>query len=312
MLVLTQLRIKVFGRTWPLGCPPGFYRLGSSGDWPTSVLLRAVLPSTSRLRRHGLLVEAGAVLPRVHLLVVRPLDEAIVQGGQRRPEAGPEPVDPVVARETPGHDGTPEAAGRVQRAPGKENACAGVVSNESPGRRQHHVVRRPGLRLPTKDLPVSSAMNNASPMPIGARKVSLDFSTASIRITKTSCAVRNISMKRPWATDVADDRMVVTFTIGPGNMASTSPAATMEASSWAGIRNAVRSHDSWPLRLNPNETCQSYHSRQPGPGSLPHHISFLPLLPPPPTGPGSVKSDKTGRCCDRVLTAGLNNPPEIR
>lgn len=91
-------------------------------------------------------------------------------------------------------------------------------------------------------------------MPIGARKVSLDFSTASIRTTKTRIEVRNISMKRPWAIDVPAARVVLTLPTSPENMARTRPPATMDASSCDGMRKVVRSHESWPERLRPSAT----------------------------------------------------------
>jgi hypothetical protein len=70
--------------------------------------------------------------------------------------------------------------------------------------------------------------NKASPMPIGAIKVALCFSAASKRIANMSLvksayipwyqvvtdnAVRNISMKRPWATVVPPPKVVRTLSV---------------------------------------------------------------------------------------------------
>ena len=54
----------------------------------------------------------------------------------------------------------------------------------------------------------------------GAMKVALDFSAANISTVKTSSAVKNISMKTPWAMDVPLVRVVVNAGF-PGNMHRT-------------------------------------------------------------------------------------------
>jgi hypothetical protein len=48
-------------------------------------------------------------------------------------------------------------------------------------------------------------------MPIGARKVALCFSAASMKMVMMSIEVRNISMKTPWAMDTSSPRVVETF-----------------------------------------------------------------------------------------------------
>lgn len=75
-------------------------------------------------------------------------------------------------------------------------------------------------------IPVSSAINRARPIPIGAMKVPLCFSAASIKIVKTNSAVRNISMKRPRVIDVPPAKAVPDVT-GPGNRAETRAAAVI-------------------------------------------------------------------------------------
>lgn len=98
-------------------------------------------------------------------------------------------------------------------------------------------------------------MKRASPIPIGARKVSFDFSAASMRMTKTSSAVMNISIKSPFAVDVSADNNVLTEEISLLNIAAARPPAHMDASNCAGMRKAVRAHGSCPARLRPKDTC---------------------------------------------------------
>jgi hypothetical protein len=71
-------------------------------------------------------------------------------------------------------------------------------------------------------------MKRARPMPTGARNVALCFSAASMKMTKTSSAVRNISIKTPWVIVVWPVRVVFTFK-GPGKSAETMPAAQIPA-----------------------------------------------------------------------------------
>lgn len=58
----------------------------------------------------------------------------------------------------------------------------------------------------------------------GAMKVALLFSAANINTVKTSSAVKNISMKTPWAMDVPLVKVVVNAGF-PGNMHRTRAAA---------------------------------------------------------------------------------------
>lgn len=58
----------------------------------------------------------------------------------------------------------------------------------------------------------------------GAMNVALLFSAANINTVKTSSAVKNISMKTPWAMDVPLVRVVVNAGV-PGNMHRTRAAA---------------------------------------------------------------------------------------
>ena len=84
--------------------------------------------------------------------------------------------------------------------------------------------------------------------------MSLDFSAASMRMMKISSAVRNISIKTPWAIEVPGDKVVLTIAISPGNMQETSAAATIAPRIWAGKRNNPRIHGSLPAVHKPSVT----------------------------------------------------------
>jgi hypothetical protein len=90
-------------------------------------------------------------------------------------------------------------------------------------------------------------------MPTGARKVPLCFSAASIKIVKTSCAVKNISMKTPWALLVLPLSVVVTAN-GPGKRVSTTPAAAMAPSIWETKTSPPRAKGTAPMRQRPKVT----------------------------------------------------------
>lgn len=85
-------------------------------------------------------------------------------------------------------------------------------------------------------LPVSSAIKSERPIPMGAIKVPLCFSAASMKMVKTSSAERNISMKRPCTTEVPPPRFVRTVR-GPGNSAEHIAAAVIPPSICAMTRN---------------------------------------------------------------------------
>ena len=90
-------------------------------------------------------------------------------------------------------------------------------------------------------------------MPTGAMNVALCFSAASIKMVKTSSAVKNISMKSPCVTVVPPPKAVRTFK-GPGNNADTTAAAEIEPSNWDIIRSPPRTHGTAPTRHMPNVT----------------------------------------------------------
>lgn len=115
-------------------------------------------------------------------------------------------------------------------------------------------ILRAGLREPpVKRTPVSSAMRRESPMHIGAMNVALCFSAASMKMVKTNPAVKDISMKRPWTTDVPAPRFVVTVR-GPGNRHETTAAAEMAPHSWAKNKSSPLKYVTAPTRHIPSVT----------------------------------------------------------
>jgi hypothetical protein len=81
---------------------------------------------------------------------------------------------------------------------------------------------------------------------MGARKVDLCFSAASMKIQKMSWAVRNISMNTPRVIEVPAPRLVRTER-GPGKVAETIPAAAMAPHSCAAMRRAALSQGTAPI-----------------------------------------------------------------
>ena len=98
-------------------------------------------------------------------------------------------------------------------------------------------------------------MNNDKPMPTGAINVALCFSAASMKMVKTSSAVRNISMKRPRVTEVPILSAVRTSS-GPGNSTLTTAAAEMAPSICDTVRSTPRIYGSAP-----HDTHSQRHSR---------------------------------------------------
>lgn len=186
-------------------------------------------------------VPTRRVLPRIDLLIVEELDEVVESRSHRSAKERTDPVDPMIMTELRRRHSRAEAACRIERATGVEDAYSQSVSSDT---------YKVG-----EDVPPIIATNSASPMPIGAMNVSLLFSAASISTTKTSSAVMNISMKTPCATLVIGDRDVFVALISPGTMAFAIAAAHMAARSCAGKRQRPRMGGSAPARTRPNVTC---------------------------------------------------------
>ncbi len=102
-------------------------------------------------------------------------------------------------------------------------------------------------------VPVSSAMKSARPMPMGAMYVALCFSAANMKMVKTNCAVRNISMKTPCTTFVPPPSDV-RITRGPGNRTLTMPALDMAPAIWEMTMRSPRNQDIAPMRHIPRVT----------------------------------------------------------
>ena len=81
----------------------------------------------------------------------------------------------------------------------------------------------------------------------------LCFSAASIKMVKTNWKVRNISINRPWATEVPGDRAVRTLR-GPGKRALITAALVMAPSICEMVRRPPRTHVRAPIKHIPNET----------------------------------------------------------
>lgn len=108
--------------------------------------------------------------------------------------------------------------------------------------------------IPKKiNAPLSSATKKAIPMPTGAMCVDRCFSAASMMITNTSSAVRNISMKRPCAALVPGLSDVPTFS-GPGKRPDTAPAAASPPRSCAAATSTARRSGMPPTRYSARET----------------------------------------------------------
>jgi hypothetical protein len=95
------------------------------------------------------------------------------------------------------------------------------------------------------------AANKASPMPMGAMKVSCDFSAASMSTTNTRRDVKNISMNNPCEMDVPPPKTEFARAMLTGNMAETRPPAQREAISCTGKKMTPRSQGSCPDRQSP-------------------------------------------------------------
>ena len=90
-------------------------------------------------------------------------------------------------------------------------------------------------------------------MPTGARKVPLCFSAASIKMGKTSMAVKNISMNNPRAIEVPPPRVVDTF-IALGKRHETTPAAAMAPRICAINTRKPRNHLTAPIKQSARVT----------------------------------------------------------
>jgi hypothetical protein len=96
-------------------------------------------------------------------------------------------------------------------------------------------------------------MNRASPIPIGARKVALCFSAASMKMQKMSSAVSSVSMNRPRVMEVPLLRLVRTV-MGPGKSPDTTAAAVMAPRTCAMMRTTALNHPIAPIKARATVT----------------------------------------------------------
>ena len=176
---------------------------------------------------------AIVVCTGVGSLVLEHFHQAVKDDCEDGAEKGTQPVDPVVSRPYAGNNGRSERTSWVQGASREVNTYLFQPWGIS---------GRVGRRIPA-----SSAMNNASPMPIGAMKVALCFSAANMKMVRRSMKVKNISMNRPRVIDVSRLRVVFTDS-GPGNSPDTTAAAAMAPSSCATISSKTFIQPSAPTR----------------------------------------------------------------
>jgi hypothetical protein len=100
---------------------------------------------------------------------------------------------------------------------------------------------------------------------MGAKKVLLCFSAASMMIQNTNWAVRPASMKTPWAKLVFPLKLVVTAK-GPGKRAATTPADAMAPIICAMKTKQPLASGTAPMRQSPKVTCFEI------------NVGFLPLF----------------------------------
>jgi hypothetical protein len=105
-------------------------------------------------------------------------------------------------------------------------------------------------------------MKSASPIPTGAMNVPACFSAASMKMVKTNCAVRIISMKNPCAIVVVALNVVLTFN-PPENRTLTRAAATIPPRTWTITRSAARKMVIEPISHIPKVTCSSCNHQPP-------------------------------------------------
>lgn len=112
------------------------------------------------------------------------------------------------------------------------------------------------MSVGVSDLPQSSARKKERPIPTGARNVALCFTTASMIITNTSWAVKNISMNKPWDMDVPPPKVVSTLRLF-GNRQDATPAAAMPPRICAMTTRTLRTAGNPPTRKSARVTCHT-------------------------------------------------------
>ncbi len=98
-------------------------------------------------------------------------------------------------------------------------------------------------------------MKRERPIPMGEMNVAACFSPARRKMVITSWKVRNISIRKPWATEVCELREVWTASL-PGKMAFTIAEAAIEPRIWDMARRLPRTQGRAETRHMPNVTCK--------------------------------------------------------
>lgn len=155
------------------------------------------------------------ILAWIDFLPAHKAKKVIESGGKKGPQQRTDPIDPVVPGERAIDHIRAKRASRIKRSSGivvtwKQWSAENVFND----------AKKEG------DIPINSATKKARPIPTGARYVDLCLTTASMMITITSWAVRNISMKSPCEMDAPPPSLVAQLS-EPGKRALTTPAAAM-------------------------------------------------------------------------------------
>lgn len=80
-------------------------------------------PNATLYWRSRNLAWMGGILSRICLLIVEELHQRIKPRCEQRPQGRTQPINPVVSRELPRRNSTPQTPRRVQRASGISRAC---------------------------------------------------------------------------------------------------------------------------------------------------------------------------------------------
>jgi hypothetical protein len=135
----------------------------------------------------GASLNVVSVLAGVAGLITHLVQKVVEARCETGSEQGTEEVDPKVVREAMVDDGWAERAGKVEGATSEVDTLITILASFK---------NRRGIGG-QGDIPQSSVKKKVKPMPTGAKKVDLCLTTASMIMTKTNWAVRNISIKRP-------------------------------------------------------------------------------------------------------------------
>ena len=147
----------------------------------------------------------------------------------------------MIAGETSLCNAWSKTSSRVKGTTSEESACE-LCNEKGQSTIDPNVSPSPRLRS-----------RRATHIPTGAIKVALCFSAASMKMVNTSCMVRNISMKRPWAVFVPADKVVCTAK-SPGKRAETTAAEHIAPTICERKRRPPRDQVKAPIKHMPSVT----------------------------------------------------------